>query len=557
MKKRILAILLVVAMLCTLMVGCSSGSNDNDTSTPDTTSTGTSTPADDGGDDASTGGEREKVDGIMYKTGLPIVDEGAYTFSLFVDDSTSTGEFAMMPILQEQTNVVVDLRYLPYESAKERLNLDLNSGDYADCIAGWTLSDVMVMQYGGDGTFIPLEDIYAEYCPRITEILDLPGVREEMTFPDGHIYTIPYVVDDTTVGYSPYINEDWLNKLDLDMPTTTDEFEEVLKAFKTQDPNGNGKADEIPFSTDPNNKWLEAMSGYFGVPLDKEGFTVNDKGEGAWAATSNAYREFLSWFNKLYEEGLIDPEIFTQDSAMWQGKGNQDLYGVSIAYGSNEFYDRPDPKEKGPFSPLPVLNADNGGVWLRSTNGGNVYRTQAVITDNAEHPEIIARWFDNAFSLENGIGINNGPVGIRYKLEGDDMYRKVPDEEFSEEDLEKYGWSNLWPQAVPKYLPHRFNQEHIINDDPDYDEKGQLEQYYEQWLTDTAVPKFFVPEDMLDMYSEYATSINDWFNESQAAFISGNKDVDDDAEWQAYKDQFEKLHLAEYLEARGVTDIIE
>lgn len=554
MKKRILAILLVVAMLCTLMVGCSSGSNDNDTSTPDTTSTGTSTPADDGGDDASTGGEREKVDGIMYKTGLPIVDEGAYTFSMFCDDSAKNdNEFAMIPILQEQTNVVVDLQYFPNENATERLNLDLNSGEYADCIGGWLLNESMVMQYGADGTFIPLEDIYAEYCPRIMEILDLPGVREKMTFPDGHIYTIPYVTGDTTVNYSPWINSEWLERLDLEMPTTTEEFEKVLEAFKNEDANGNGdKTDEIPFSADPNNKHIEAMAGYFGMPMDKEGFSADDDCNAIWAGTSTEYREFLKWFNGLYNKGLLDPELFTQDSAMWEGKGNKDMYGVSIAYGSGEFSGWAE-KTKGPHDPLPVLNADKGGKWLRATSGFSVYRTQAVITDNAEHPEIIARWFDNAFSLENGIGCAMGPVGIKYIDNGDGTYTQVPDSEIPEDKQEYYGWNNLWVQSMPKYLPKDFDKTNVIKVEDSYNEKYELEQYYEQWLTKGYVPQFFVPEDMIDMYSEYATSIQDYFNEMQAKFVTGIEDINDDAAWQAYKDQLDKLHLDEYLEARGVT----
>lgn len=55
------------------------------------------------------------------------------------------------------------------------------------------------------------------------------------------------------------------------------------------------------------------------------------------AGVSDTYREFLSWFHKLYAEGLVDVELYTQDSSTWEGKGNQDLYGVSIAYGSREF----------------------------------------------------------------------------------------------------------------------------------------------------------------------------------------------------------------------------
>lgn len=64
------------------------------------------------------------------------------------------------------------------------------------------------------------------------KILEREGVREAMTAPDGHIYTIPYVVDAPLVDYEPYINEKWLKNLGLEMPETTDEFEKVLMEFK-------------------------------------------------------------------------------------------------------------------------------------------------------------------------------------------------------------------------------------------------------------------------------------------------------------------------------------
>lgn len=554
MKKKLVAMLLTAAMVCTTLAGCGSkdsggGSSSDGSSSSDSSGSDTKeeyVPAEVDADG--------KVNGIMYKEGLPIVDEGDYTFSIFCDDSSSTGEFYMMDEFKKQTNVDVDLRIFAYENATERMNLDLNSGDYADVIGGWILSDSMILTYGVEqGIFIPLEDIFEEYCPNISAILDLPGVREEMTAPDGHIYTIPYVCDDVTVNYSPWINTRWLDTVGMEMPTTTDEFEAVLKAFKEQDANGNGDAsDEIPFSTDPNNKHLEAMAGYFGLPMDKYGFTV-ENGETVFAAKSNTYREFLSWFNKLYEQGLVDPEIFTQDSATWEGKGNRDLYGVSIAYGSNEYTGVPQAEEKPECEPLPVLNADNGGKWLRATPGNSVYRTQAVITDNAEHPEIIARWFDNAFALENGIGCSTGPVGTVVFKE-DDGYRLIDRSTLGSELEEKLSWSNLWPQSLPKYMPSGFK---YIEDKPLYNEKEQLELYYEQWLTDDVIPSFWIPLDKVEIYSEIATSINDYFNQQQALFISGEQDVDDDAAWQSYLDGFDGLDLDTYLEVRGVTKVAE
>lgn len=542
MKKKAVALVLVAAMCVTSLAGCGS-------------STASTTENASGEVSEAVVDESGKVDGVMYKVGLPLVDEGTYGFSIFCDDSKEKPEYYMLDEFKKQTNVDVEMRIFPYETATERLNLDLNSGDYADVVGGWTLSDSMILTYGvNQGVFIPLEDYFAEYCPRITEILDLPGVREEMTAPDGHIYAIPYVCDDTKVGYSPYINGRWLKNVGMDMPTTTEEFEAVLKAFKEQDANGNGDPnDEIPFSADPNNKHIESMTGWFGLPMGKSGIGILDD-EVVFAGASSTYREFLSWFNSLYEQGLIDLEIFTQDSSTWEGKGNRDLYGVSIAYGSGEFSGIVlEGGEKSEFDVLPVLNTDKGGMWMRDTNGFSVYRTQAVITDNAEHPEVICRWFDNAFQLENGIGCNRGPVGTVVFKE-DDGYRAIDVKTLSEEDQEKFSWGNLWPQSLPKYMPSGFK---YIEDHPTYNEKKVMEDTYEPYLTKTTIPSFWIPLDKIDRYSDIASALTDYFNQRQAMFISGEMDIDDDAQWQSYVDGLYALGLEDWMDVRGIEKVVE
>lgn len=537
MKKKAVALVLAAAMCVTSLAGCGS-------------STASTTENASGEVSEAVVDESGKVDGVMYKVGLPLVDEGTYGFSIFCDDSKEKPEYYMLDEFKKQTNVDVEMRIFPYETATERLNLDLNSGDYADVVGGWTLSDSMILTYGvNQGVFIPLEDYFAEYCPRITEILDLPGVREEMTAPDGHIYAIPYVCDDTKVGYSPYINGRWLKNVGMDIPTTTEEFEAVLKAFKEQDANGNGDPnDEIPFSADPNNKHIESMTGWFGLPMGKSGIGILDD-EVVFAGASSTYREFLSWFNSLYEQGLIDLEIFTQDSSTWEGKGNRDLYGVSIAYGSGEFSGIVlEGGEKSEFDVLPVLNTDKGGMWMRDTNGFSVYRTQAVITDNAEHPEVICRWFDNAFQLENGIGCNRGPVGTVVFKE-DDGYRAIDVKTLSEEDQEKFSWGNLWPQSLPKYMPSGFK---YIEDHPTYNEKKVMEDTYEPYLTKTTIPSFWIPLDKIDRYSDIASALTDYFNQRQAMFISGEMDIDDDTQWQSYVDGLYALGLEDWMDVRGI-----
>ncbi len=540
--------LLAAAMVCTLLAACGGGTSSSSGSS----STGGDTSSAAGGGDV--GGEFNP--GLKN---LPLVEnKGDYTFSIFCDDSSATGEFAMLPILEEQTNVVVDLRIMENSNAKTRLNLDLNANEYADVVGGWLLSETDILKYGvQQKVFIPLEDIYEEYCPRITEILNLPGVREEMTASDGHIYTIPYVTGDTTVGYTPYISETWLKNVGMEMPKTTDEFAEVLRAFKAQDANGNGDPnDEIPFSTDPDNKHLEAMTGYFGLPMDKDGRGILD-GKVVYAGISPQYREFLIWFSGLYKEGLIDPEVSTQDTSVWEGKGNRGIIGCSIAYGSGEFSGEQmtTPEERPSYSPLPVLNADNGGIWLRDTTGFSVFNTQAAITDKAEHPEIIARWFDNAFSLENGIGCNMGPVGVVVKKEGDDYVKyQLDDLGLSDEEKEKLGWGNLWMQSMPKYLPKDFE---VVEEGKLYDEKKAIQKFYEPNLTEGVIPKVKIAEEDMETYSDYSTLITNYFTGQQAQFIAGELDASDDATWQAYVDGFKAQNLEEYCRILGVEEIVE
>ncbi|GIO41205.1 extracellular solute-binding protein [Paenibacillus apis] len=540
MKRRIIALSLAVVMGAATLAGCS---GDNKKSANNGGSANTSAPA--------VVDEQGKVNGLMYKEGLPLVDEGAYKFSIFVDDSSPTGEFYMLNEFQKQTNVEVDLRIFPNATAKERLNLDLNSGDYADVVGGWTLTDSMILTYGvQQKVFIPLEDLFEEYAPNISAILDLPGVREQMTAPDGHIYTIPYVTGDTSVNYSPYINSKWLQNVGMSMPTTTEEFEAVLKAFKDKDANGNGDPnDEIPFSTDPNNKHIEAMAGWFGMPMDKFGLAIVD-GEVVYGGASDAYRNFLKWFSGLNKQGLIDVELFTQDKSTWEGKGNKDLYGVSIAYGSKEFTGYAG-KDKGDYDVLPVLNTDKGGIWLRDTNGFSVFKTQAVITDNAKNPEVIVRWFDNVFELENGIGVNRGPVGKMTFKEGD-QYRSIDIETLPKEEQEALSWSNLWPQALPKYLPAGFE---FLEDNPAYKEKDMMEETYEPYLTKAIITNPWIGLDDVDRYADISTALQDYFTQQQALFVTGEKDVNNDAQWEEYVKGLSSLGLEDWMKIRGIETI--
>ena len=127
----------------------------------------------------------------------------------------------------------------------EALNLMLAGGTIPDIVGSSRIKD-FVNQYGPEGAFIPLNDLIEEHAPNIKAYLDeRPEIAAALKAADGQMYYIPYLPDGK-YGRAYWIRTDWLNNLGLEVPQTVEEFENVLRAFKTQDPNGNGEADEIP-----------------------------------------------------------------------------------------------------------------------------------------------------------------------------------------------------------------------------------------------------------------------------------------------------------------------
>lgn len=158
--------------------------------------------------------------------------------------------------LEEDTNVHIDWTNYSSGDFAEKRNLDIASGDLPDAIFNAAAGDYDLLNWAESGVIIPLEDLIDEHMPNFKKILDeKPHYRDLLTAPDGHIYSLPFIEElgegkesIHTVNDMAWINVEWLDNLGLDMPETTDELMTVLEAFKNDDPNGNGEADEIPFS---------------------------------------------------------------------------------------------------------------------------------------------------------------------------------------------------------------------------------------------------------------------------------------------------------------------
>ena len=132
----------------------------------------------------------------------------------------------------------------------------------------------------------------------------------------GQVYGMPNVYDNPTdlVYVEACINTEWLQKLNLSMPTTIDELYDVLVAFRDQDPNGNGKKDEVPLMglTNTNGRGVDdyIINAFIQYSHNRYAM-IDDDGKAFAHYTTDEYREALKFLNKLYDEGLINDTMWS------------------------------------------------------------------------------------------------------------------------------------------------------------------------------------------------------------------------------------------------------
>jgi len=198
----------------------------------------------------------------------------------------------------------------------EALNLMLASGEIPDIVGSSRLKD-FVNQFGPEGAFIPLNDLIEEHAPNLKAYLDeRPEIKSAISAADGNMYYIPYLPDGK-YGRAYWIRTDWLKALGLEVPQTVDEYEAALRAFKTQDPNGNGLADEVPYFARQWPELIRLVTLWDGRSSGSDTYHdfYVDEGQLKHPYAGEGYREGIKNLARWYAEGLIDAEIFTRGSS--------------------------------------------------------------------------------------------------------------------------------------------------------------------------------------------------------------------------------------------------
>ncbi|NQX64236.1 extracellular solute-binding protein [Paenibacillus qinlingensis] len=332
----------------------------------------------------------------------------------------SNGEMGLYKQLEKMTGTKVEFYHPPAgeTQTQDQFNMMMAAGKLPDVISTNWLSNSPDKAIK-DGKILRLNEIIDQYAPNLSKLLhDKPYLKKEITTDEGNIYAFPYIADDPPIFayHGLMLRKDWLDVLHLQLPSTIDEWEKVLTAFRDGDPNKNGKKDEIPFyyrKTDMENSY--PFIGAFGIT---PGF-FQDGGVVKYGPAEPQFKDFLTLMNKWYKAGLIDRDYLTSDNKIRDGKMLDNQLGSMAGWvGSNLGTYMQIMKDKEPQFKLvgvsfPTLKV--GGKAL-SKDVPLITGHGAAISTAAKNPKQIAAWLDFGYSKEGSILYNFGVEGESYTL---------------------------------------------------------------------------------------------------------------------------------------------
>ncbi|MCL2833430.1 MAG: extracellular solute-binding protein [Treponema sp.] len=381
-----------------------------------------------GGSQPSTMNAATTANSNFNPTGYPIVKE-KITLTGFGNQNVNHrawDELTCFTEYEKLSNIHIQWTTAPDQGWAERKNLMFASGDYPDIFYRCGLTVAEIINYGSKGILLPLNDLIDQYGVNIKECInELPDIGRALKMPDGNIYTLPSKSSvEQNASQKNWINGRWLKTLNLNVPTTLDEFEAMLIAFKTKDPNGNGKADELPYTDQGNFSIFRSTYSSFGMGnlSDSQFNNYIDLGPDnkirLFAITDN-YRQQLEWVAKLYSEGLIDPESLTQGLAQFTAKGDQGLIGAAFYNGNIGIFGQ---KYMNDYISGPPLKGKSGDPAVYN-NIQSLFGIGAfAASKQTKYPAEVMRWIDYWYSYEGTLLLRLGQEGVTYTKNADGSY---------------------------------------------------------------------------------------------------------------------------------------
>lgn len=313
--------------------------------------------------------------------------------------------------MQENTGVSFQFsQHTELEKWEQRKKEIAGGVNLPDVLFKAELSSSEVRDLYQNGIIIDLAPYLETYAPDLWKLLEEhPDWKKAIMMEDGAIPALP-AINTLQTNDAMWINTAWLKKLKLDIPTTADELTEVLRAFKTGDPNGNYQQDEIPLGF--LGMWeLRFLAHAFGI-IDNDYYVTVKDGTVSSSLTTDENRAFLEWLHQLWEEGLLDQNGFTTTDNLRQITDENKAIPYGLLMSSTPLTILPQ-KSLSEFTMLEPL-VYNGKQIYRDLGGDLIRGTFAITSACKEkEPEKLVAWVNTLYT-------EAGSRMAYYGLEGDE-----------------------------------------------------------------------------------------------------------------------------------------
>ncbi len=494
--------------------------------------------------------------GFQWKdTKAPILNEkGAkeLSFSIYSSKNASALDYNDMKIMQDlfaSTNVFVSWENVSESVYSQQKNLIFGNADSRpDAIYHAGMGAGEIIKYAKRKVLLPISD-YLEYMPNFSKILEeRPDIKNQLiNVEDGKIYSLPRI-EEMGLLQNPnilFLNKNWaraaieagavqgvtVDDLKDGLNLTAEQMEAMLRYFRDNDMNGNGKPDdERPLSFVYNN-WQGNqcdLYGMFGLNDNLEHRIIVD-GKVTYTVLDPRFKEATDFLAGWVSENLIDKVSFelSQDNFLANGKGLE-TYGAFYWWESETVVSNPEN-----YIVCNPIIGPHGDQTLCISNNPEVGAGEVIVFADCPNVEVLLAYFDRYYDPLISAQINYGPIGIVYEEQPDEkgmlVQKPLPEGITSDElrlqnaplgiiYLGEYAWNN------------------VVNMEPRA--KLRLER-----LTAHATP--FMPAnvqpcpnlqftlDELNTLANYETNLNDYIRTNLIRWLL-NGGVSD-ADWEAFQ----------------------
>lgn len=340
-------------------------------------------------------------------------------------------DYAFTKAYEKLTNIHIDWIEATSAEAYKIKTLAFQSGDMPDAmmLIESTVSDNDIHTYSKQGVIAELTDLIDKNCPNIKKLLySREDALASCVNSDGKIYSLPLISSLESYNQEAiwYIRKSWMDNLGLDMPKTSQDFYDILTSFKNDDPNGNGKNDEIPFAVSGLGMHMWSPWG-IDTWYNRHYMSINEKEKIYFAPITDSTKNALTFYRSLWNANLMDHDAFEGNGTALKklvAQGNVGVFpGVDLeTYLSQNLCED--------YTPMPFFNSGyeaefsgKASLATKATTGKHVF----LVSEKCQYKEELMKWYDYLWSYEGSLLRTYGPEGDGYYEMTEDGKVKILD----------------------------------------------------------------------------------------------------------------------------------